>query len=76
MGRPSRRGELLDIGVDVLHRRGYSAASVEAITELAGVPKGAFFNHFGSKEAFAVEALRRYSGDGRSRHRGSSAIPK
>jgi TetR/AcrR family transcriptional repressor of nem operon len=62
MGRPSRRGELLDIGVDVLHRRGYSAASVEAITELASVPKGAFFNHFGSKEAFAVEALRRYFG--------------
>jgi TetR/AcrR family transcriptional repressor of nem operon len=24
------------------------------------LPKGAFFNHFGSKEAFAVEVLRRY----------------
>lgn len=60
MGRPSRRGELLDKGVDVLHQRGYAAATVEGITELVGVPKGAFFNHFGSKEAFAVEALQRY----------------
>jgi TetR/AcrR family transcriptional repressor of nem operon len=60
MGRPSRRGELLDAGVDVLHRRGYAAASVESITETVDVPKGAFFNHFGSKETFASEALRRY----------------
>jgi len=60
MGRPSRRGALLDAGVDVLHRRGYAAASVESITEAVGVPKGAFFKHFGSKEAFASEALRRY----------------
>jgi TetR/AcrR family transcriptional regulator, transcriptional repressor for nem operon len=60
MGRPSKRGELLDAGVDVFHRRGYAAASVETITETAGVPKGALFNHFGSKEGFANEALRRY----------------
>jgi TetR/AcrR family transcriptional regulator, transcriptional repressor for nem operon len=62
MSRPSRHGELLDIGVDVLHRRGYSATTVESITELASVSKGAFFNYFGSKEAFTVEALRRYFG--------------
>jgi TetR/AcrR family transcriptional repressor of nem operon len=60
MGRPSKRGELLEAGVDVFHRYGYAAASVESITEAAGVPKGALFNHFGSKEAFAIEALRRY----------------
>ena len=60
MGRPSRRGEILEIGVDMLHRKGFTATSVDSITVAAGVPKGAFFNHFGSKEAFAVEALRRY----------------
>ncbi len=60
MGRPSKRGELLDAGVAILHRRGYAASSVESITEAAGVPKGALFNHFGSKEGFTNEALRRY----------------
>ncbi|MEY4576494.1 MAG: hypothetical protein RL701_1197 [Pseudomonadota bacterium] len=60
MGRPSKRGELLEVGVSILHRRGYAQASVESITDAAGVPKGSFFNHFGSKEAFAVQALQQY----------------
>jgi len=31
------------------------------ITDSAGVPKGSFYNHFGSKEALAVVALQRYA---------------
>lgn len=46
--------------MEVLHKKGYGVASVESITEAAGVPKGSFFNHFHSKEEFAAEALRAY----------------
>src|SRR5260370_8685394 len=31
------------------------------ITDSAGVPRGSFYNHIGSKEALAVVALQRYA---------------
>ena len=52
--------QVIDAGLAELHARGYAACSVEDITKAAGVPKGSFYNHFPSKEAFAVEAVRRY----------------
>jgi TetR/AcrR family transcriptional repressor of nem operon len=54
------RQQIIDAGLAELHGRGYAACSVEDITKAAGVPKGSFYNHFASKEEFAVEALRRY----------------
>jgi TetR/AcrR family transcriptional repressor of nem operon len=60
MARPSKRAEILDAGVLALHARGFAQTSVDAIALSAGVPKGSFFGHFGSKEAFAVEALNLY----------------
>ena len=60
MSRRSRRAELIDSGVNVLHRWGYTAASIDRIAESAGVSKGAFFVHFDSKETFTVEVLRHY----------------
>ncbi len=52
--------QIIDAGLAELHSRGYAACSVEDITKAAGVPKGSFYNHFASKEQFAVEAVRRY----------------
>lgn len=63
MGRPSRKDELLAAGIEVLHRQGYAGSSVDAIVEHAGMQKGSFFGHFGSKEAFASEALNGYFKD-------------
>lgn len=60
MARPSVKQQIIDAGLAELHARGYAACSVEDITKAAGVPKGSFYNHFSSKEAFAVEAVRRY----------------
>ncbi|MGY2290964.1 TetR family transcriptional regulator C-terminal domain-containing protein [Pseudomonas sp. SDO528_S397] len=60
MGRPSRKDDLLAAGIEVLHRHGYAGSSVDAIVEQAGMQKGSFFGHFGSKEAFANEALKGY----------------
>ncbi len=60
MSRPSKQADILKAGVTVIHRNGYTASSVDAIVEAAGVPKGSFFGHFGSKENFTVEALKEY----------------
>jgi TetR/AcrR family transcriptional regulator, transcriptional repressor for nem operon len=60
MARPSVKQQIIEAGLAELHARGYAACSVEDITKAAGVPKGSFYNHFTSKEVFAVEAVRRY----------------
>src|SRR6266852_5792933 len=60
MSKPSLREDLLNAGLKVMFRSGYTAASVRDICEAAGVPLGSFTNHFRSKEAFAQEVLDRY----------------
>lgn len=60
MARPSLRDALLDAGFDELHAGGYAATGVATIAAAAHAPKGSFYNHFGSKEALAVEVLARY----------------
>jgi TetR/AcrR family transcriptional repressor of nem operon len=60
MPRVSMRDVLIEAGQKVLHERGYAATAVQDIAAVAGVPKGSFFNHFGTKEAFAALALERY----------------
>ena len=60
MSKPSLREDLLNAGLKVMFRAGYTGASVRDICEAAGVPLGSFTNHFRSKEAFAQEALDRY----------------
>jgi len=60
MARLSVKQQIIDAGLAELHARGYAACSVADITNAAGAPKGSFYNHFASKEDFAVEAVRRY----------------
>jgi TetR/AcrR family transcriptional repressor of nem operon len=58
--KPSLRDRLLDAGLKVMFRRGYTGAAVRDIAAEAGAPQGSFTNHFRSKEAFAGEVLDRY----------------
>lgn len=60
MPRPSSKEDLLTKGAEVIHARGYHATGVAEIAAAAGVPKGSFYNHFESKEAFADAILSRY----------------
>ena len=60
MPRANVREQLLSAGLSTLHGRGFNATSVQDITEAAGVPKGSFYNHFESKEALGIEAVRAY----------------
>jgi TetR/AcrR family transcriptional repressor of nem operon len=60
MAKPSLREDLLNAGLKVMFRSGYTGASVRDNCEAAAVPLGSFTNHFRSKEAFAEEVLDRY----------------
>ncbi|MEJ1975620.1 MAG: TetR/AcrR family transcriptional regulator [Acetobacteraceae bacterium] len=56
-------------GVRAMHAQGYAATGVQSILEEAHVPKGTFYNHFESKEAFGAEVLDAYSQSGQDKLR-------
>ena len=60
MSAKPTRDRLIDVGLELMHRHGYSATGVSEILEEADVPKGSFYHHFDSKEDFAAAALERY----------------
>ncbi len=51
---------LLRSGMRLLYSHGYHGTSVDALLVDAAVPKGSFYHHFGSKEAFGFAVLDRY----------------
>jgi TetR/AcrR family transcriptional regulator, transcriptional repressor for nem operon len=57
---PSTRDHLLQVGLRRIHAMGYAATGVKEILDDADVPKGSFYHHFASKEAFAKEVLELY----------------
>ncbi|WP_392966212.1 TetR family transcriptional regulator C-terminal domain-containing protein [Streptomyces sp. LN245] len=61
MPRPSMREQLIEAARDRFHEHGFNGSGIKDITDDAGVPKGSFYNHFESKEAMAVEVMRRYA---------------
>jgi TetR/AcrR family transcriptional repressor of nem operon len=60
MTEKSTRDHLIDVGLKLMHQRGYNATGLTEILNAADVPKGSFYHHFGSKEDFAVAALERF----------------
>ncbi|MEW2499786.1 TetR/AcrR family transcriptional regulator [Amycolatopsis sp. NPDC047767] len=54
------REKLLREGMRRLYVHGFHGTTIDAILEGAGVPKGSFYHHFGSKEGFAKQVLARY----------------
>jgi TetR/AcrR family transcriptional regulator, transcriptional repressor for nem operon len=59
LGRPASdaKEQLLLAFIRLVVRQGFSATSVAQICEEAGLSKGAFFHHFESKEAAALDGL-------------------
>ena len=52
---------LVAAGLELFLGQGYNATGIQQITALARVPKGSFYNHFHSKEAFAAVVVARYA---------------
>ncbi len=62
--KPGTRDNLLRTGARLLHGTGFSATGIKDIVNAAQVPKGSFYNHFPSKEAFGAEVVDFYFGRG------------
>lgn len=54
--RGAARARLLEAARDLIRAKGFAATSVDDICKAADVTKGAFFHHFGSKDALGVAA--------------------
>ncbi|QSR20376.1 TetR/AcrR family transcriptional regulator [Novosphingobium sp. KA1] len=61
---PNTRDNLIRVGVRMLHEGGYTATGIKDIVDAAEVPKGSFYNHFESKEAFGRQVVDHYFDSG------------
>jgi len=52
---------LVGAGLELFLQQGYNATGIQEIADRAGVPKGSFYNHFASKDAFAAAIVERYA---------------
>ncbi len=61
LGARDGREALLDAAMDVFAAEGYTNATVDAITQAAGMSKAGFYWHFAGKEAIFVAVIARYA---------------
>ncbi|MEO7560630.1 MAG: TetR family transcriptional regulator C-terminal domain-containing protein [Nitrosospira sp.] len=54
------RDNLLNQGVTLLMGQGYHGTGLQEILDAVNVPKGSFYNYFGSKEDFGAEVIQHY----------------
>ncbi|MEI7796126.1 MAG: TetR family transcriptional regulator C-terminal domain-containing protein [Methylococcaceae bacterium] len=54
------RESLLNEGLTLLMQQGYHGTGLKEILDAVQIPKGSFYNYFGSKENFAVEIVAHY----------------
>jgi TetR/AcrR family transcriptional repressor of nem operon len=55
-----KRENLLNQGVAMLREQGYHGTGLQEILDAANIPKGSFYNYFGSKENFGAEVIQHY----------------
>jgi TetR/AcrR family transcriptional regulator, transcriptional repressor for nem operon len=55
---------LLEAGLELLLRQGFSGLGVQDILDRTGIPKGSFYHHFKSKEDMALQAVELYTSIG------------
>ncbi len=54
------RENLLNQGVTLLMEQGYHGTGLKEILDAVKIPKGSFYNYFGSKENFGAEVIQHY----------------
>ncbi|MBN4085318.1 TetR family transcriptional regulator C-terminal domain-containing protein [Flavobacteriaceae bacterium AH-315-B10] len=52
---------ILDIGVELLNKKGYNGIGIKEVLDEAQIPKGSFYHYFKSKEDFGLQVVKRYS---------------
>jgi TetR/AcrR family transcriptional repressor of nem operon len=54
------RESLLNQGVTLFMEQGYHGTGLQEILDAVNVPKGSFYNYFGSKEDFGADVIQHY----------------
>jgi TetR/AcrR family transcriptional repressor of nem operon len=57
MDRQVTKQKIIEIGAQVVHRKGYHHTGIQEIIKAAGVPKGSFYHYFASKEDFGLQLI-------------------
>ncbi len=57
---PDTKTHLLEIGYQLIAKKGFTAVGIKQILDTAGVPKGSFYHYFASKEAFGEAIISDY----------------
>jgi len=69
---------LLEAGRKTFLERGYNHSGIEAILQVAKVPKGSFYHYFINKEDFGLKVLERFAScvdEGLDRTLGDTSVP-
>jgi AcrR family transcriptional regulator len=51
--------KIINVALELFHRQGFAATTMEQIADTADVAKGTLYNHFSTKEAIVGEYMRR-----------------
>ena len=60
MGYKHNQEDILEMGYQVIRKRGYHNTGINHILQESGIPKGSFYNFFKSKQDFAIKMIERY----------------
>ncbi|WFS63839.1 TetR family transcriptional regulator C-terminal domain-containing protein [Pseudodesulfovibrio thermohalotolerans] len=55
------REKIIATGVEMVGLNGFNATGVDSVLKAAGVPKGSFYHHFGTKENFGMEVINLFA---------------
>ncbi|MDN5204864.1 TetR family transcriptional regulator C-terminal domain-containing protein [Fulvivirgaceae bacterium BMA10] len=52
---------ILDLGIEIMNRKGYHHLGLKELLDEAGIPKGSFYYYFKSKEDFGEKVIAHYA---------------
>lgn len=61
MMKQDTKENILRVGADIIHRKGYNHTPIQEILQIAGVPKGSFYFYFKSKEDFGLQVIEYFN---------------
>ena len=70
MNKQDTKQTLLNVGTDLIFRKGYNHTGLNEVLEVADVPKGSFYYYFDNKEDFALQALDQFAARHKVRREG------
>ncbi|GAB6138644.1 TetR/AcrR family transcriptional regulator [Halanaerobaculum tunisiense] len=59
--KETKKREIIENSSQLMHLYGYNGTSVKDVTDVAGIPKGSFYNYFTGKEDYAKEVIHYFA---------------